>query len=216
MTQIRGIDVSPNMIASYNARARAAGLPASTINAVVGDLFDKEKPFPEEFSGEEWNEFDLATASFAFHHFEDVVYAAKCLKERLRPGGALVINDFLEGGDLLAGEDGEPIPGTEGNHAHHHHHHGHEHGKHEHGHHHHDGSTQKEDESGWDHEKMAASVVVPSFTIDGVKKFFSEAGLVDVDVVTMEPRVYMEFGGKKLWRTVLFAKGRRPVEKSEL
>lgn len=61
-------------------------------------------------------------------------------------------------------------------------------------------------------KEMNASVVVPSFTIDGVKKFFTEAGFVDVDVVLMEEKAYMEFAGRKLWRTVLFAKGRRPME----
>jgi SAM-dependent methyltransferase len=211
------------MVASFNARARNAGLSASTINAVVGDLFDKQDPSP---TGAEWDGFDLATASFAFHHFEDVVHAARCLKERLRPGGVLMINDFLEGGDLKADEQGKPIEGIQGSWAPHHHHghhgHGHRHGdghgdgKKEHGHHHHE-PAKADDESGWDRVKMAASVVVPSFSIEGVKKFFTEAGLVDVDVVTMEKRVYIEMGGQKLWRTILFARGRRPMEaKSEL
>ncbi|KAL1605413.1 hypothetical protein SLS60_004963 [Paraconiothyrium brasiliense] len=211
VTETRGIDVSPNMVASYNARARAAGLSASTIEAVVGDLFDTRNPSP---TGAEWEGFDLATASFAFHHFEDVVHAARCLKDRLRPGGVLMINDFLEGGDLKADEKGEPIEGTEGTWAVHHH--GHEHGKKEHSTHQYQ-PAQVEDEPGWDRAKMAASVVVPSFTIEGVKKFFTEAGLVDVDVVIMDKRVYMEFAGQKLWRTILFARGRRPVDaRSEL
>ncbi|KAJ4297781.1 hypothetical protein N0V90_005676 [Kalmusia sp. IMI 367209] len=224
VTSTRGIDISPNMVASYNARARTAGLLTSTINGVVGNLFDKSNPSPKEFSDAEWNGFDLATVGFAFHHFEDVVHAAKCLKERLRPGGVLVFNDFLEGGDLKADDEGRPIEDTEGTWAVHHHHHqhghghghGHEHAKEEHGHRHHE-NMKVEDEPGWDREKMAASIVTPSFTIDGVKKFLTEAGLVDVDVVTMDRRVYLEFGGQKLWRTILFARGRRPAEaKSEL
>ncbi|KAF7571131.1 hypothetical protein PtrSN002B_003000 [Pyrenophora tritici-repentis] len=64
---------------------------------------------------------------------------------------------------------------------------------------------------------MSASIVVPNFTVEGVRKFFTEAGFVDVDVVTNKEKSYMEFGGKKVYRTILFAKGRRPVdEKSEL
>jgi hypothetical protein len=38
---------------------------------------------------------------------------------------------------------------------------------------------------------------------------------VDVDVITLEERSYMEFAGKKLWRTILIAKGRRPVDEAE-
>jgi hypothetical protein len=182
------------------------------------------------------------------HHFEDVVHAAKQLKERLRPGGALVINDFLEGGDLLADENGNPVEGSEGNHAVHKHghghgHHGHGH-KHEH-HEHHDEKAQNSHSHGHTHshdhahnhannhnskngdftnpnqelrKKMTDSIVVPHFTINGVKEFFTAAGFIDVDVITLKERSYMEFSGKKLWRTILIAKGRRPEKegKSEL
>ena len=219
------------MVATFNARARAAKLPPSTIDAAVGDLFDKADPSPAQFTGPEWNNFDLATVGFAFHHFEDVVYAAKSLKARLRPGGALVINDFLEGGDLKADEDGEPIPGSEGNHAvhnHHHHHHGKhgdvefgkEHGIHQHGHHDHHGEKKGNDDDDPTlgvREHMKDAIVTPHFTVEHVRNFFIEAGFVDVDVITMKERVYMEFAGIKVWRTILFAKGRRPLEeKSEL
>jgi predicted O-methyltransferase YrrM len=42
-----------------------------------------------------------------------VVYSAKQLLGRLRPGGVLVINDFLEGGDLKADNEGRAIEGSE-------------------------------------------------------------------------------------------------------
>ncbi|KAI4911068.1 hypothetical protein J4E90_007325 [Alternaria incomplexa] len=140
VTSTQGIDISPNMVSTYNSRARDAGLSEDVVNAIVGDLFDKSDPNPESLSGDRFWNFDIATVGFGFHHFEDVVFAARQLKERLRPG------------------------------------------------------------------------VVPHFTIDGVKQFFAEAGFVDVDVITMKEKNYMEFGGKKLWRTILFARGRRPME----
>ncbi|KAF2190492.1 S-adenosyl-L-methionine-dependent methyltransferase [Zopfia rhizophila CBS 207.26] len=206
VTVTRGIDISPNMVATYNARARSAGLPASTIDAVVGDLFAPEQP--KGLSGPEYFNFDLATVGFGFHHFEDVVHAARCLKQRLRPGGALVINDFLEGGDLKADEQGNPVEGSKGNHAmHRHHHHGHSQG-HSH--------TRADDDPAYNVlEEMNTSIVVPSFTQEGVKKFFTEAGFVDVDVIIMEEKVYMEFAGNKIWRTILLAKGRRPLDDVE-
>ena len=106
VTKTQGIDISPKMVSTYNTRARDAGLPEDVVSAVVGDLFVKSDPQPQSLSGQEFWNFDLATVGFGFHHFEDVVFAASQLKDRLRPGGVLVINDFLEGGDLLAGEDG--------------------------------------------------------------------------------------------------------------
>lgn len=221
------------MVSTYNSRARAANVPDTVVNATTGNLFDKSNLSPAELSGPEWHDFDLATVGFGFHHFEDVVHAARQLKERLRPGGVLVINDFLEGGDLLADENGDPITSTEGNHAVHNHEHGHDHHhgqhkhdhdhdhKHEKHHHHHEEETkqQLDDTTPEFKKKMNASIVVPHFTIEGVRHFFTEAGFVDVDVITMKERCYMEFAGKKLWRTILFAKGRRPLEgvgKSEL
>jgi SAM-dependent methyltransferase len=242
VTKTLGIDISSNMVNTYNDRVSKAGISPSMVHAIHGDLFDKANPSPAEISGPEWTDFDIATVGFGFHHFEDVVHSAKQLKERLRPGGVLVINDFLEGGDLQADEDGKPIGGTEGNwavhshrhahdHAHgddgthghaHNHDHSHEHGqKHErHNHHHHHGEEKKHDimESTPEFKKkMNASIVVPHFTLEGVRRFFTEAGFVDVDVITLGERSYMEFAGKKLWRTILFARGRRPDgEKSEL
>lgn len=239
VTKTLGVDISPNMVATYKSRASSAGLSRETVDAVVGDLFDKSNSKPEELNGKEWWDFDLATVGFGFHHFEDVVHAAKQLKERLRPGGALVINDFLEGGDLLADENGNPVEGSEGNHAVHKHghgngHHGHGH-KHEHHEHHHekghnDHSHGHAHKHGHNHDskngdftnpnpelrkKMTDSIVVPHFTIDGVKEFFTAAGFTDVDVVTLKERSYMEFGGKKLWRTILIAKGRRPEKEGK-
>jgi SAM-dependent methyltransferase len=239
------------MVSTFNTRVQDAGLSSQTVHAMHGDLFDKADPSPEEFAGPEWQNFDIATVGFGFHHFEDVVHSARQLKERLRPGGVLIINDFLEGGDVQADEQGKAIEGSEGNHAVHSHGHGHGHGhrhghghghghgddgshghahghghghdhsSHEHNHHHHHDSAKEEkkhdvaDTSPEFKSKMSASVVVPHFTIDGVKKFFTEAGFVDVDVITMEEKSYMEFAGKKLWRTILFARGRRPFEESE-
>ncbi|CAO2651223.1 Nn.00g095200.m01.CDS01 [Neocucurbitaria sp. VM-36] len=231
VTKTQGIDISTGMVSAYNNRARAANVPEATVNAVVGDLFDKSNPSPSELSGPEWQNFDLAAVGFGFHHFEDVVFSARQLKERLRPGGVLVINDFLEGGDFLADENGDLIPESAGNHAVHSHKHGHghrhdhDHEEHKHSHHgkhdHHDGHEEKrhslDDSSPEFRAKMNNSIVVPHFTIEGVKKFFAEAGFVDIDVITMKEQTYMEFAGKKLWRTILFARGRRPVEeKSEL
>lgn len=207
---------------------RDAGLSSDTVHAVHGDLFNKDDPAPKDLEAPEWKDFDIATVGFGFHHFEDVVHSARQLLLRLKPGGVLVINDFLEGGDMKADEQGKMIPGTEGNwavHKHgegHHHGHGHDH-KHDHDHAHHHGHhgdpATKEDV--WDNpelkKKMNDSIVVPHFTIEGVKKFFTEAGFVDVDVVTLDERSYMEFAGVKVWRTILIAKGRRPLEeKSEL
>ncbi|KAF1997955.1 S-adenosyl-L-methionine-dependent methyltransferase [Amniculicola lignicola CBS 123094] len=267
VTTTLGVDLSPNMVAAYNARA-ATSDPPNRMSAVVGDLFST--PPSASVSSPTYTNFGLATVGFGFHHFDDPIHAAKCLLQTLRPGGVLLLNEFLQGGDMLADEEGGMVEGSEGDHVKHFHGKGVEHGhaeNHEHGHghaHHHGpahehvcdhehshedsdshGHSHQHPDQGHDHghghghhhhaspspappstnpssldptfphKAMSSSIVVPSFTEAGVRDFFSAAGFVDVDVRVVEERVYMEFGGNKIWRTVLWAKGRRPVEEGE-
>lgn len=64
---------------------------------------------PQAFRGPKFSDFDMAIVGLGFHHFDDPGLAAKRLAARLRPGGVLVIIDFLPHGG--------------------HHHHGHGHGR---------------------------------------------------------------------------------------
>jgi SAM-dependent methyltransferase len=184
------------MVAAYNDRATASGLPSAQISAVVGDIFAAEPPVA--LAGPDYFGFDIAVVNAAYHHFDDVLLCTKRLAERLRPGGVLVICDFLQGPgmDVFHGN-------VEG---HGHGEHGHNHGSHCHSHHH----------GHHDHElddlpsDMRAAIKVFSFNEAGVRWFFEEAGLVDFGISVMEKKVYMEFGGKKMERTVFFAKGTKP------
>ncbi|KAF2499583.1 S-adenosyl-L-methionine-dependent methyltransferase [Lophium mytilinum] len=194
VTTTVGIDISPNMVAAYNEQAKSSSLPNSQISAVVGDLFAPEPP--EALSGPEFFNFDLAVVSAGYHHFDDVVLCTKRLTERLKPGGVLVISDFLQGPDT------DVFHGTvegHGEHSHGHHHHDHSHHQ---GHHSHEPADLPSD--------MRAAIKVFSFDEAGVRAFFEEAGLVGFEISVMEEKVYMEFGGKKMERTVFFAKGTRP------
>ncbi|TKA65669.1 hypothetical protein B0A49_04986 [Cryomyces minteri] len=94
VTTIRGIDISPNMVDAYNARARASNFSQLQMSAAVGDLF--ATPPSPALSGPEYADFDIAAVGLGFHHFEDSALAVKRLAERLKVGtGVLVILDFL-------------------------------------------------------------------------------------------------------------------------
>ncbi|TEA20981.1 putative methyltransferase [Colletotrichum sidae] len=99
-TQCVGIDISENMVAAYNARAENQGLSPSEMQAHQGDLTDPSTPHPEAFTGPEFHNFDVASVGLGFHHFHDPEFAAKRLVDRLRPGGVLIILDFLPHGAM--------------------------------------------------------------------------------------------------------------------
>lgn len=95
-TQCVGIDLSENMVATYNARAENQGLTAEEMHAYQGNLCSASDPHPEAFTSQEkFHNFDIAAVGLGFHHFDDPALAAKRLAERLKPGGVLLILDFF-------------------------------------------------------------------------------------------------------------------------
>ncbi|KAK4174731.1 S-adenosyl-L-methionine-dependent methyltransferase [Triangularia setosa] len=100
-TQCVGIDLSENMVATYNARAANQGLSPEEIHAHAGNLcLPPTSPSYQTqtalFSSPQFFSFDLAAICLGFHHFDDPALAARRLAERLKPGsGVLMILDFL-------------------------------------------------------------------------------------------------------------------------
>ncbi|KAI1744511.1 S-adenosyl-L-methionine-dependent methyltransferase [Xylaria scruposa] len=97
-TQCIGMDISEKMIDAYNMRAENQGLSPEEMHAVLGDLIS-DTPSDALSSPELFN-FDIAVVGGGFHHFGDPALAAKRLVERLKPGGVLLIWDFLPHGPL--------------------------------------------------------------------------------------------------------------------
>ncbi|KAI0012028.1 S-adenosyl-L-methionine-dependent methyltransferase [Xylariaceae sp. FL0662B] len=98
-TQCVGIDISDKMVAAYNARAENQGLSPSEMHAVVGDLAPAPgTPASPSLSGPEYFGFDVAVVGGGLHHIGDPQAAAAGLVERLRPGGVLLVWDFLPHG----------------------------------------------------------------------------------------------------------------------
>ena len=68
------------------------------MHAYQGNICMPDDPSPTAFSSPEFFNFDIAAVGLGFHHFDDPELAACRLVERLRPGGVLVILDFLPHG----------------------------------------------------------------------------------------------------------------------
>ncbi|KAK4102782.1 methyltransferase-like protein [Parathielavia hyrcaniae] len=97
-TQCVGIDLSENMVATYNMRAENQGLFPAEMRAYQGNLCVPDDPNSAAFASPEFLNFDVAAVGLGFHHFDDPALAARRLAERLRAGGVLMIVDFMPHG----------------------------------------------------------------------------------------------------------------------
>ncbi|KAH6668221.1 S-adenosyl-L-methionine-dependent methyltransferase [Halenospora varia] len=95
VTQCVGVDLSEGMVAEYNKSVSNQGIPPSEMFATVGNLLDADDSSPASLSGPEFFNFDIACVGLGFHHFDNPTLAARRLAERLKPGGVLLIVDFL-------------------------------------------------------------------------------------------------------------------------
>lgn len=90
-----GFDISPNMANEYNQRfATGPESQLVTAKAYQANLIDPEGT-PQSVSGPEFFNFDLAAVGLGFHHFDNLQLSTNRLVERLKPGGVLLIVDFL-------------------------------------------------------------------------------------------------------------------------
>ncbi|KAI0548452.1 S-adenosyl-L-methionine-dependent methyltransferase [Xylaria curta] len=153
-TQCIGMDISEKMVDAYNTRAENQGLSPEEMHALFGDLIS-DTPSDALSSPELFN-FDIAVVGGGFHHFGDPALAAKRLVERLKPGGVLLIWDFLPHGPL---------------HRHGQHHHGHGEGK-GHGHGHSNADKDGEQKS----HNVFHSVMHHGFSESQMREIFTAAG----------------------------------------
>ena len=110
----------------FNAEAREAGTSEARMRAVRGDLL---APPGGSLEDGEFYGFDLAVMSMALHHVDDPKAMIAKLIERVKPGGIVVIIDWVVSDEV-------PFD-SHGNHGHehpqssHHNHNGHEQHSHE-------------------------------------------------------------------------------------
>ncbi|KAI8627065.1 S-adenosyl-L-methionine-dependent methyltransferase [Xylariaceae sp. FL1651] len=155
-TQCVGMDISENMIAAYNTGAENQGLSPKEMHAVLGDL--TSPTVSDDLSAPELFGFDIAVVGGGFHHFGDPELAAKRLVERLKPGGVLLIWDFMPHGPL-----------------HHHDQHQHHHGHHDHDQAHGHGDTHAQND-GQSSRHIYHSVMHHGFSEPRMREIFTAAG----------------------------------------
>ena len=115
------------MVDKFNAEAREAGMSEAQMRAVRGDLLatvDGSLGDPEFYG------FDLAVMSMALHHVDDPKAIVASLVERVKPGGTVVIIDWIPSDDfppMDSSHDHHSLETPPNPHQHHNHTHGHQH-----------------------------------------------------------------------------------------
>ena len=152
-TETRGIDVSEAMVNKFNIEAREAGMTEAQTRAVRGDIL---APIEAQLESQEFYDFDLAVMSMALHHVEDPKIMIAKLVERLKPGGTVVIIDWIPSGK--ASSDGH------GNHGH-------------------DHSQADEKRDGHGQHAGSHTITFDGFSKEQMYNFFREAGCSNNDYV---------------------------------
>jgi SAM-dependent methyltransferase len=97
------------MIERYKSNATSFGLSQDKINAVVGNLLS-DSPEPSSLASGEYRDFDLITVGSALHHFGSTEEAMKQLAKRLKPGGALFVQDLYPDQDRDGSDSAKTRP----------------------------------------------------------------------------------------------------------
>ncbi|KAM0343580.1 hypothetical protein ACHAPU_008331 [Fusarium lateritium] len=106
MSTVRGLDISSGMAEQYNNMALKAGYTPAKMRAMQGDLIDPESTPSEELDTPAFFNFDLVVMCMALHHIQDHEDMILQLSKRLKPGGILLIVDWVsqpESNDLKGG-----------------------------------------------------------------------------------------------------------------
>ncbi|KAL2803037.1 S-adenosyl-L-methionine-dependent methyltransferase [Aspergillus granulosus] len=92
VSRVVGIDISDGMIEEFKKNVCEAGR-SDTMTGIKANLLADSTP--AEVAGPEYFDFDIVVVSMALHHFEYPEKALKCLGERVKKGGVMMIMDLI-------------------------------------------------------------------------------------------------------------------------
>ena len=184
------------MVDIYNEKARNRGLSPEQMSAVQGNIVADDPSEESGLSSSKLFGFDMVGIANALHHMADPALAVRKLVERLKPGGTLLIVEFV--GDLHE----SPTSGGSSGHAHahhegqggHHHHHGHDHGE-------------AQQQSGG----HAHGVAHFGFSEQQLQKLLLDAGCTEVEISLIEEPIKFPPSLGSIERTGCFAKGKKGI-----
>ncbi|KAF8216568.1 S-adenosyl-L-methionine-dependent methyltransferase [Mycena galopus ATCC 62051] len=100
---IVGVDIDPVMVAHFAEKIHNQGIPPEEMRVVCADLQGVES----ELDGQK---FDVIVCSAAYHHFTSINRITRTLRFFLKPGGCLLVVDFMQSAEPVP----EDVPNTRG------------------------------------------------------------------------------------------------------
>ncbi|KAJ6518865.1 S-adenosyl-L-methionine-dependent methyltransferase [Mycena sanguinolenta] len=86
---IVGVDINPAMVAHFAEQIHNQGIPPEEMRAVCADLKGVEGELDDQ-------KFDVIVCSAAYHHFQSIDDMTRTLCFFLKPGGCLLVADFMK------------------------------------------------------------------------------------------------------------------------
>ena len=190
------------MISRYNQRAREADIPEDRMLAVRGDLFASDRSTESAIDGPEFFDFDFAMTANALHHLEDPDLAVKKLVQRLRPGGTLVVLDWLLDEPAQDGQNPQASHSHGHKHGHshsHRHDHSHEHGEH----------GPSNDTEALAHHAAQDTITHHGFSKERMERMLHEAGCEEVDFIVADKTIRFPAVAGGAEKRYFLARGKR-------
>ena len=184
--EVRGIDIADRMVEVYNDKAKAQDLYPTQMVAAQGNIVATNTVEQANISGKDFFNFDMAGMANALHHMEDPALALTKLMQRLKPGGTLLLLEFLNGPDEGAAVKEQTEKSYHQQHGHAHHGHGHSN---------HNGGSQPH------------GIAHYGFTEERMQKLLSDAGCTNIGIDAIRNKIKFPASLGSIERTAFVVKG---------
>lgn len=109
--QVVGVDITQEMLDIFNHKVQESTLFPGQVKGIEVNLFEEDSvKANKDKTPVEFGTFDVAVASLAYHHLDDIDQASRTLAGQVRPGGHVYVVDLARASDLVIEQPSDVVP----------------------------------------------------------------------------------------------------------